>query len=159
MIPSGLQHGEMSMKVAIRMFFRILACTLTVLSVGACQTNDPYGPYRETYPAGAAYPYPVVPAYPYPAGGYVIVPEHRENIRERIEHSQHNIDRASAKGRLTESEAQGLKQELDGIVGKVDGMQGDGHLNYREREQIHHDLDRLQKNIRREKRDEERCKK
>lgn len=149
------------MKVAIRMFFRILACTLAVLSVGGCQTNDPYGygPYRETHPAGAAYPYPVVPAYPYPAGGYVIVPEQREGILERLEHSQSSIERATAKGRLTENEAQGLKQELDGIAGKIDGMRGDGHLNYREREQIHHDLDRLQKNIRREKRDEERRKK
>lgn len=80
----------------------------------------------------------------------------RGGIRARIHHAQERIDRGIDRGSLTRPEAQRLKGELDGILYKIDRMKDDGHLSPREREIISRNLDKLDRDISREKHDRER---
>lgn len=78
------------------------------------------------------------------------------SIRSRINEDYERIERGIERGSLTRHEAKMLKSELGGILNKIDRMRSDGHLSQREREVISRDLDRLDRDIRREKRDSER---
>lgn len=78
------------------------------------------------------------------------------SIRERIRIDRERIERGIERGSLTRHEARRLEAELDGILDRIDWMRRDGHLNEREREAIHRELDRLDQDITREKRDSER---
>ena len=77
-------------------------------------------------------------------------------IRERIREDHRRIEHGIERGSLTREEARYLGHELDSILDKIDWLRRDGRLNPREREMIHRDLDRLERNIRREKRDDDR---
>lgn len=76
----------------------------------------------------------------------------RGGIRERIHQAKERIERGVEHGTLTRHEARRLHEELDGIRAKIDRMKSDGDFGPREREQIHHDLNRLDRDITREKR-------
>ena len=73
-------------------------------------------------------------------------------IRSRINVEHERIERGIERGSLTRPEAHRLKQELDYILNKIDRMKRDGYLDPREREIINRDLDRLDRDISREKR-------
>ena len=75
----------------------------------------------------------------------------RGGIRTRIHDARESIERGIKRGTLTKHEARGLREELDGILNKIDRMKEDGHLSPREREKINRDLDRLDRHIAREK--------
>jgi hypothetical protein len=77
------------------------------------------------------------------------------SIRSRIDTEYERIERGIEHGSLTRHEARRLKDELDGILYKIDRMREDGRLNHREREIINRDLDRLDRDITREKRDDD----
>lgn len=77
-------------------------------------------------------------------------------IRSRIQEDQQRIERGVRHGSLTRDEARRLQRELVHILGKIDRMRQDGHLDHRERERINRDLDRLDMEITMEKRDDER---
>jgi hypothetical protein len=76
----------------------------------------------------------------------------RGGIRTRIHEAQERIERGS----LTRHEAKRLNEELDRILDKIEHMKADGRLNPREREIINRDLNRLDRDISREKHDRER---
>lgn len=77
-------------------------------------------------------------------------------IRSRIHEDRERIERGIERGSLTRHEARRLNRELESILDKLDYMRQDGHLSERERRRINRDLDRLDMDIRREKRDNER---
>src|SRR5512140_2715204 len=79
----------------------------------------------------------------------------RGGIRTRIHDARESIERGIKRGTLTHHEARGLKDELTGILNKIDRMKEDGHLSQRERENINRDLDRLERHIAREKHDDD----
>jgi len=79
-----------------------------------------------------------------------------ESIRERIRENHRRIERGIERGSLTRQEAKRLGGELDHILHKIDWLRRDGRLNAMEREVIHRDLDMLERDIRREKRDDDR---
>lgn len=83
-------------------------------------------------------------------------PDWHESIRERIREDHRRIERGFERGSLTRREAGRLGSELDHILDKIDWLRRDGRLNRTEREVIHRDLDRLEREIRREKRDDDR---
>ena len=76
-------------------------------------------------------------------------------IRTRIHDAKERIEQGIERGSLTRQEAKKLHRELDGILGKIDRMKDDGHLSPKERDIINRDLDRLDKHITREKRDDD----
>jgi hypothetical protein len=78
----------------------------------------------------------------------------RGDIRTRIHDAKGKIERGIEQGSLTRQEARGLNKELDGILHKIDRMKDDG-LSRREREIITKDLDKLDRNIAREKRNDD----
>ena len=80
--------------------------------------------------------------------------EWRGGIRSRIHASEEKIERGTARGTLTRPEAHRLHEELNRILGKIDRMKDDGHLSQREREAISHDLDSLDRDITKEKRND-----
>jgi hypothetical protein len=80
----------------------------------------------------------------------------RGGIRTRINTEYERIERGIERGSLTRHEARMLKDELDGILYKIDRMKRDGYLSEREKDIIHRDLDRLHRDISREKRDYDR---
>ena len=86
--------------------------------------------------------------------GYAARGEWRGEIRTRISEAKGNIERGIEQGSLTRKEARGLNGELDKILHKIDRMKDDG-LNRREREIITKDLDRLDRNIAKEKRNDD----
>ena len=86
--------------------------------------------------------------------GYAARGEWRGEIRTRINEAKGNIERGIEQGSLTRKEARGLHGELDKILHKIDRMKDDG-LSQREREIITKDLDRLDRRIAREKRDDD----
>lgn len=88
--------------------------------------------------------------------GYADREDWRWGIRARIHEAHQRIERGIDRGSLTRHEAQRLREELDGILAKIDRMKADGHLDPREREIINRDLDRLDRDISREKHDRER---
>jgi hypothetical protein len=77
-------------------------------------------------------------------------------IRTRIHEAHQRIQRGIERGSLTRPEARRLKEELNGILRKIDRMKADGRLDHREREIVNRDLDRLDRDIYREKHDGER---
>ena len=77
-------------------------------------------------------------------------------IRARIEEDQQRIERGIEHGSLTRHEAMQLRRELGSILDKIDRMKQDGRLDGWERERINRDLDRLDRDIMREKHDDER---
>lgn len=77
-------------------------------------------------------------------------------IRERIRENHRRIERGIERGSLTRREARRLGNELDHILDRIDWLRRDGRLNAYEREVIHRDLDMLERDIRREKRDDDR---
>ena len=82
--------------------------------------------------------------------------EWRGGIRSRINMEYQRIERGIERGSLTRHEARRLKGELDGILYKIDRMRDDGYLSPRERYIIDRNLDRLHRDISREKRDGDR---
>lgn len=77
----------------------------------------------------------------------------RGGIRARVNVAFERIERGIERGSLTRPEAHRLKRELNHILYKIDHMRRDGYLGPREREIIHRDLDRLDRDITMEKRD------
>jgi ribosomal protein S15P/S13E len=57
--------------------------------------------------------------------------------------------------RQPRQEEKSLRGELNGILRKIDRMKDDGHLSPKERDIINRDIDRLNKHITREKRDDD----
>jgi septal ring factor EnvC (AmiA/AmiB activator) len=76
-------------------------------------------------------------------------------IHERIDHMQARIERGIKSGDLTRREADGLRTELREIRRREARMRDDGRLSERERAALHADLDRLDRHITREKRDDQ----
>jgi hypothetical protein len=79
--------------------------------------------------------------------------EWRGQLRERINDDRARIEFGINNGSLTHHEAAQLYRQLDKIIYKLDRMKADGYLSRFERETLNYDLERLEKHIRREKRD------
>ncbi len=77
----------------------------------------------------------------------------RRGIRERIHEAEARIERGIERGLLTRHEAHRLHEELNGILYKIDRMREGGYLDSRERSIINRDLDRLDRDISRERHD------
>lgn len=77
-------------------------------------------------------------------------------LHERMEHMEVRIERGIKNGDLTRREAEGLRHELRAIRQREERMRADGRLSERERARLHEDLDRLDRHITREKRDDQR---
>jgi len=77
----------------------------------------------------------------------------RGGIRSRIQVSKQKIDQGINRGTLNRHEARKLKKELNTILYKIDRMKADGRLSQGERVRINRDLDRLDRDIFKEKRD------
>lgn len=90
------------------------------------------------------------------ATGYAEHGDWHGGIRDRIQAARQSIERGIEHGTIIRPEARKLNEELDGILARIDRMRSDGRLDEREREKIHYDLDRLERDIRREKRDDDR---
>ncbi|MBI5632012.1 MAG: hypothetical protein HZA15_00800 [Nitrospirae bacterium] len=88
--------------------------------------------------------------------GYAERGDWHGGIRDRIRDAKQSIERGIEHGRITRQESRQLNEELDDILARIDRMRSDGRLDEREREKIHHDLDRLERDIRREKHDDDR---
>jgi septal ring factor EnvC (AmiA/AmiB activator) len=88
--------------------------------------------------------------------GYAERGDWHGGIRDRIHAAKQSIERGIERGSLTRHEARKLNEELDGILANIDRMRSDGRLSEREREKINRDLDRLERDIAREKRDDDR---
>lgn len=80
----------------------------------------------------------------------------RGGIRSRIHDARRRIDHGIRTGSLTRYEARRLNGQLDRIMFRIDRMRADGDLSPRERAIINRDLDRLNRQIFREKRDDNR---
>jgi hypothetical protein len=89
-------------------------------------------------------------------GGYDDGPNWHNDIRARVDKAQRRIERGMENGSLTRHEARRLQQEFGAILDKIDAMSRDGRLDRRERASINRDLDRLEMDITREKRDDQR---
>ena len=76
-------------------------------------------------------------------------------IHERMSHMEARIERGIRSGDLTRREADRLREELREIKRREDRMREDGRLNDRERAKLHADLDRLDRHITQEKRDDQ----
>ena len=77
------------------------------------------------------------------------------SIHERMEHMEVRIERGIKSGDLTRREAERLREEMREIKAREHRMREDGRLSDRERAKLHADLDRLDKHITREKRDDQ----
>ena len=77
----------------------------------------------------------------------------RGGIRSRIQVSKQKIDQGIDRGTLNRREADRLNAELSVILNKIDRMRADGYLDPRDRNNINNDLDRLDRDIFREKHD------
>lgn len=80
----------------------------------------------------------------------------RGGIRSRIQESKQKIEQGVERGTLNRHEARKLNKELTRILNKINRMKADGRLSQRERDKIKRDLDRLDRNIFKEKRDDDR---
>lgn len=76
----------------------------------------------------------------------------RGGIRSRIEDSKQKIEQGIASGSLDRREARKLDKELSRILSRINGMKSDGRLSAAERSKINRNLDRLDRDIAREKR-------
>ena len=90
------------------------------------------------------------------ATGYAEQGDWRGGIRSRIQESKQKIDQGIAQGTLNRNEARRLNKELGRILNKIDRMKADGRLSQRDRDKINRDLDRLDRDIYKEKRDDDR---
>jgi len=80
----------------------------------------------------------------------------RGGIRSRIQDSKQKIEQGIERGTLNRHEARRLNKELGKILYKIDRMKADGRISPREREKINRDLDRLDRDIFKEKRNDNR---
>ena len=80
----------------------------------------------------------------------------RGGIRARIQESKLKIDRGIKRGTITRYEARQLNNELSQIRNRIDRMNADGRISKGERIKINRNLDILDRNIAREKRDDNR---
>lgn len=87
------------------------------------------------------------------ATGYAQQGDWRGGIRSRIQESRQKIEQGIEQGTLNRHEANKLNSELGTILNKIDLMKADGHLSQGERENIKNDLDRLDRDIFKEKHD------
>ena len=87
------------------------------------------------------------------ATGYAEQGDWRGGIRSRIQESKQKIEQGIDRGTLNRYEADRLNMELGTILNKIDRMKADGHLSPGERDNIKNDLDRLDRDIFREKHD------
>lgn len=87
--------------------------------------------------------------------GYAQQGDWRGGIRSRIHEARTSIMIGIDNGTLTRREARQLNGELDYILDRIDRMRSDGHLSRGERERVNYDLDKLERNIRREKHDDD----
>ena len=88
--------------------------------------------------------------------GYAEQGDWRGGIRTRIQVSKQKIDQGIQRGSLDRHEADRLNAELGAILNKIDHMKADGRLSQGEREKINRDLDILDRDIFKEKRDDNR---
>ena len=77
----------------------------------------------------------------------------RGGIRSRIQESKQKIEKGIERGTLNRHEADRLNAELGAILDKIDRMKADGRLSQGERDSINNDLDRLDRDIYKEKHD------
>jgi ribosome assembly protein YihI (activator of Der GTPase) len=77
----------------------------------------------------------------------------RGGIRTRIQSAKLKIDQGFARGSLNRLEARRLNKELGQILNRIDRMKSDGRLSQGEQNKINRNLDRLDRDIAREKRD------
>jgi ribosomal protein S20 len=77
----------------------------------------------------------------------------RGGIRTRIQEARLKIDQGIVRGTLDRHEARRLNKELGQVLNKIDRMKSDGRLSQGERNKINRNLDRLDRDIAREKRD------
>ena len=87
------------------------------------------------------------------ATGYAEQGDWRGGIRSRILESRQKIEQGIEKGALNRHEADKLNAELGAILNKIDRMKADGYLSERERDSVKIDLDRLDRDIFKEKHD------
>ena len=80
----------------------------------------------------------------------------RGGIRTRIQDAKQSIEQGIENRSLTKSEAKKLTKELDGILHKINRVKEDGKISQKEREKINRDLDRLDRDIAKEKHDDDR---
>jgi septal ring factor EnvC (AmiA/AmiB activator) len=80
----------------------------------------------------------------------------RGGIRSRIQESKQKIEQGIERGTLNRQEARKLNKELGKILNKIDRMKADGRISQGERDNINRDLDRLDRDIFKEKRDDDR---
>jgi len=80
----------------------------------------------------------------------------RGGIRSRIQVSKQKIEQGIGNGTLNRHEAGKLNKELGKILNKIDRMKADGRLSRGEQDKINRDLDRLDRDIFKEKHDENR---
>ena len=87
------------------------------------------------------------------AMGYAEQGDWRGGIRSRIQESKQKIEQGIERGTLNRHEADRLNAELGSILNKIDRMKADGNLSQGERDIIKNDLDRLDRDIYKEKHD------
>ncbi len=90
------------------------------------------------------------------ATGYAEQGDWRGGIRSRIQESKQKIEQGIEQGTLNRREARKLNKKLGAILYKIDRMKADGRLSQGERARIQRDLDRLDRDIFKEKRDDNR---
>src|SRR5450631_4440524 len=87
------------------------------------------------------------------ATGYAEQGDWRGGIRSRIHEEKQKIEQGIERGSLNRHEADRLNAELGAILDKIDRMKADGSLSTGERDTINRDLDRLDRDIFKEKHD------
>ena len=87
------------------------------------------------------------------ATGFAQQGDWRGGIRSRIQESRQKIEQGIERGTLNRHEANKLNSELGTILNKIDLMKTDGYFSQGERETIKNDLDRLDRDIYKEKHD------
>jgi hypothetical protein len=78
------------------------------------------------------------------------------NIDEREARIKARIQRGIDDGRITDAEARRLHRELRDVEAKERAFRSDGRMGGREEAELNRDLDRLNDNVRRQMRDEQR---
>lgn len=86
--------------------------------------------------------------------GYAEQGDWRGGIRSRIHESKQKIEQGIERGSLNRHEADKLNAELGTILNKIDRMKADGYLSQGERNNIKNNLDRLDRDIFKEKHDD-----
>jgi len=88
--------------------------------------------------------------------GHAAQRDWRGEIRSRVQKSKQKIEQGIKRGTLNRHEADKLNAELGTILNKIDRMKADGYLSQKEHDRIKSDLDRLDKDIYKEKHDDDR---